>query len=142
MIPYAAAVSGSSVSYPTMESRRIARSRTLRAIGPSDVNKAGQPSHIPVRLTRPADGCIPTRLFHVDGRRIEAEPSSPTPTVAKFDARPAPVPPDEPPGVRSSAYGFLVAPNKEPNAFPPPNSPSVVFPMTIAPAFLSLAIAN
>src|SRR6476660_5709279 len=103
MLPYDAAVRGSSVSYPTMESRRIARSRTFLAIGPSDVNKAGQPSHIPVRLTRPADGCMPTRLFHVDGRRTEAEPSSPTPTVAKFAATLAPVPPDDPPDVRSSA---------------------------------------
>src|SRR2546426_12489222 len=104
-----------------MTSSRRVRSLTVRAIGPSDVWRAGQPSHMPVRLTKPAEGCMPTRLFHVDGRRIEAEPSSPTPTAAKFDARPAPVPPDEPPGVRSSAYGFLVAPNKEPNAFPPPN---------------------
>src|SRR5947207_205879 len=90
-----------------MTSSRRARSVTVRAIGPSDVWSAGQPSHMPVRLTKPAEGCMPTRLFHVDGRRMEAEPSSPTPTVAKFDARPAPVPPDEPPGVRSSAYGFL-----------------------------------
>src|SRR5437867_13263168 len=97
---------------------------------------------MPVRLTKPAEGCMPARLFHVDGRRMEAEPSSPTPTVAKFAARPAPVPPDEPPGVRSSAYGFRVAPNNEPNAFPPPNSPSVVFPIMMAPAFLRFPTAN
>src|SRR5215510_14385288 len=119
-----------------------ARSVTVRAMGPSDVNKAGQPSHIPVRLTSPAEGCIPTRLFHVDGRRIEAEPSSPTPTAARLAAMPAPVPPDEPPAVRSSAYGFLVAPNNEPKAFPPPNSPSVALARMMAPAFLSLPIAH
>src|SRR5436309_15809909 len=118
-----------------MTSSRRARSETVRAIGPSDVWRAGQPSHMPVRLTKPAEGCMPTRLFHVDGRRMEAEPSSPTPAVAKFDARPAPVPPDDPPGVRSSAYGFFVAVNNEPNAFPPPNSPRVVLPKVMEPVF-------
>src|SRR5262245_46736844 len=111
-------------------------------MGPSDVCRAGHPSHIPVRLTLPAAGCIPIRLLQVEGRRTDAEPSSPTPTVAKFAVSAAPVPPEDPPGVRARSYGFFVAPNREPKALPPPNSPSVVLPMITAPAFLNCPMAN
>ena len=39
--------------------------------------------------------------FQVDGLRIDAKPSCPTPTVEKFAETDAAEPPDEPPTVRS-----------------------------------------
>src|SRR3989442_9063775 len=96
------AVSGSSVSYRAITSRSLARSVTVRPIGPREQVPSGPPSNIPPRLTRPAVGLIPTTEFQVDGRRIDANPSSPTAIVAKFAERPAPDPPDEPPAVRSN----------------------------------------
>src|SRR5207247_495224 len=122
-----------------MPSRSFARSGTLRAIGPREPVTSGQPSYIPLRLTRPAVGLMPTTEFQVDGRRIDAKPSSPTAIVEKFADSPAPDPPDDPPTVRSSAYGFRVDPNREPCVSPPPSSPSVVFPRMIAPAFLNFS---
>src|ERR1700758_508186 len=136
------AVSGSSGSYPTNTSNSVAKSVTVRAIGPSEPLISGQPSYMPPRLTKPAVGLIPTTEFQVDGRRIDANPSSPTATVAKFAARPAPGPPDDPPAVRSSAYGFRVKPNSDPNVSPPPSSPSVALASMIAPAFLSFSVTK
>src|SRR5260370_35229281 len=118
-----------------MTSRSLARSVTVRRIGPRVPVISGHPSNIPLRLTSPAVGLIPTREFQVDGRRIDAKPSSPTATVAKFAARPAPGPPEEPPDVRSNAYGFRVNPKRDPNVSPPPSSPRVPLPRMIAPAF-------
>src|SRR5712691_2698946 len=115
-----------------MTSNNLARSVTVRAIGPREPVTSGHPSYIPPRLTRPAVGLIPTTPFQVDGRRIEANPSSPTAIVAKFADRPAPDPPDDPPTVRSNPKGFRVEPKREPCVSPPPNSPSVVFPRMIA----------
>src|SRR3954469_3646584 len=125
-----------------MTSRSLAMSVTVRVIGPSDPRRDGQPAHTPPRLTRPGVGRMPTMLFHVDGRRIEANPSWPTPMVAKLADTAAPVPPDEPPTVRSGSYGLRVKPNSEPNASPPPISPSVTLAMTIAPAFFSFSVTN
>src|SRR5207237_10797641 len=106
-----------------MTSRSLARSVTVRAIGPRDPVISGHPSYMPLRLTKPAVGLIPTTEFQVDGRRIDAKPSSPTATVAKFAVRLAPGPPDDPPTVRSSAYGFRVTPQREPSLSPPPSPP-------------------
>src|ERR1700674_5088893 len=97
-----------------MTSRSLATTVTVRAIGPRVPLISGQPSNMPLRLTRPAVGRIPTTEFQVDGRRMEAKPSSPTATVAKFAESAAPGPPEEPPAVRSRAYGFRVEPKSEP----------------------------
>src|SRR6267378_1818053 len=132
----------SSGSYPTSTSNSLARSVTVRAIGPSEPLISGQPSYMPLRLTRPAVGLIPTTEFQVDGRRIDAKPSSPTATVAKFAARPAPGPPDDPPAVRSRPYGFRVNPKRDPNVSPPPSSPRVPLAKMIAPAFLSFSVTK
>src|SRR5579864_1000115 len=95
---------------------------------------------MPLRLTRPEVGRMPTRSFHVEGLRMDANPSSPTAIVAKLAARQAPFPPDDPPTVLSRPYGFRVSPNSsEPSASPAPNSPSVDLPRMIAPAFLNLS---
>ena len=47
---------------------------TVRVIGPSDPRRDGQPAHTPPRLTSPGVGRMPTMLFQVEGRRIEAKP--------------------------------------------------------------------
>ena len=55
---------------------------------------------MPSRLTSPIVGRMPTRELADDGERIELIVSVPIPATPKLAARPAPVPPDEPPGVR------------------------------------------
>ena len=55
---------------------------------------------IPARLTRPTVGRIPTKLLADAGERIELIVSVPRPITPIFDAIVAPVPPEEPPGVR------------------------------------------
>jgi hypothetical protein len=47
---------------------------------------------MPLRDTRPGLGRIPTTLFHVEGRRIDAKPSSPIATAPRFALTPAPEP--------------------------------------------------
>src|SRR5215470_19319248 len=96
-----------------MTSRVRARSSTVRVIGPNPPTMPGHPANIPVRLTIPGVGFMPASADQVEGRRIEARPSSPIPIAAKFAAMLAPVPPDEPPGVRLRSYGFFVAPNRD-----------------------------
>src|SRR5205807_7928372 len=113
--------------------------RTLRAMGPSEPTSEGQPPYTPLRLTSPAVGRIPTRLFQVDGRRMEASPSWPTATVAKLALMLAPGPPDDPPTVRSRSYGLRVTPNREPKVSPAANSARVALPRMIAPAAFSFS---
>ncbi len=48
---------------------------------------------MPVRLTKPNVGRMPTRLLADAGERIELIVSVPIPSSPKFAARPAPVPP-------------------------------------------------
>src|SRR5271167_194257 len=80
-----------------------AASATVRARGPtaSCVNETGI---TPARLISPRVGRKPTRPLAEDGERIEFTVSEPVPTVAKLAAKAAPVPPEEPPGVRDSSY--------------------------------------
>src|SRR5450631_407391 len=65
---------------------------------------------IPLRLTRPTVGLMPTRPFADDGHTIEPSVSVPIPSAARFAESPAPVPELEPQGLRSRAYGCLVKP--------------------------------
>jgi hypothetical protein len=62
---------------------------------------------IPSRLVSPIVERIPTKLVCEDGPRIELPVSDPRPTAPKTAAA---VPPLEPAGTRSSAYGFRVYP--------------------------------
>src|SRR5689334_9156737 len=122
-----------------MASSSLAKSATVRAMGPDEPIGDGYPSYIPLRLTRPGVGLIPTTSFQVEGRRIDAKVSSPIARVERFALRHAAEPPDEPPVVRSRSYGLRLTPKRDPYASPPPNSPSVVLPRMIAPAFLNFA---
>src|SRR5215210_1619516 len=84
-------------------------SATVRAIGPA-VSCVCEIGMIPVRLTRPTVGLIPTRPLAPDGHTIDPSVSVPTPTTARFAAIAAPVPALDPHGLRSRTYGFFTCP--------------------------------
>ena len=90
----------------------------LRAIGPpmSCVLESGT---MPVRLDSPCVPRRPTRLLCDAGLRIDPHVSLPMPAAAKLAATAAPVPPLEPPGLRSRSYGFFVCPKREPTVVIP-----------------------
>ena len=52
---------------------------------------------MPARETSAQLVRMPARALFDDGLRTEPQVSEPKPTTPKFAARPAPVPPDEPP---------------------------------------------
>src|SRR5947209_18683854 len=89
--------------------RRIAASRTVRAIGP-DVSWLCAIGMMPARLTRPSVGLIPTNPDADDGQTTEPTVSVPMPTAARFAAIADPVPELEPQALRSRTYGLLVSP--------------------------------
>src|SRR5688500_1741014 len=65
---------------------------------------------MPLRDTNPTVGFNPT-IPHIDaGQRIDPSVSVPTPTAPRFAAIAAPVPDDEPHGLRSKIYGLRVCP--------------------------------
>src|SRR5271163_2959977 len=103
---------------------------------------------IPLRLTRPTVGLIPTSPFNVEGHTIDPFVSVPTPTAARFAETPEPDPELDPQGLRSSAYGFLVSP---PRPLQPlvewlermfAHSLRLVLPRMTAPAARSLCATN
>src|SRR5436305_15305950 len=89
--------------------RRIAASRTVRAIGP-EVSWLCAIGMMPARLTRPSVGLIPTKPDADDGQTTDASVSVPMPTAAKFAAIADPVPELDPHAFRSRTYGFFVSP--------------------------------
>src|SRR5579871_6305152 len=65
---------------------------------------------MPVRLTRPIVGLMPTSELTCDGETIDPSVSVPMATAARLAATATADPELEPDGFRSSAYGFLVWP--------------------------------
>src|SRR6185295_18756941 len=65
---------------------------------------------MPLRLTRPSVGLMPTRPLLLEGETIDPSVSVPIAAAARFAAMAAPEPELDPDGLRSSAYGFLVWP--------------------------------
>ena len=63
----------------------------------------GTAQTIPLRLTSPIVGLIPTSPFAPDGQTIDPSVSVPMPIAARFAAIAAPVPELDPHGFRSSA---------------------------------------
>jgi hypothetical protein len=66
---------------------------------------------MPVRLTRPSVGLMPTAMFAVPGLRIDPDVSVPIATVTRFAATAMPGPELDPPGVntgRPSLNGAMV----------------------------------
>ena len=82
----------------------------------------------------------PTRWWCADGIRIEPQVSLPMPKAPKLAATAAPVPPLDPPGLRSGSYGLRVwPPNDAMVVMPRANSCMLVLPRMIAPAARSRA---
>src|SRR5437868_10408801 len=65
---------------------------------------------IPLRLTRPSVGLMPTSELAAEGETIEPSVSVPTAMAQKLAAVAAPEPELEPDGERSSAYGLRPCP--------------------------------
>src|SRR5712692_4523882 len=65
---------------------------------------------IPARLTNPTVGFIPTMPLIDDGLTIEPSVSVPIAAAQRLAATATADPELEPEGLRSNAYGFLVAP--------------------------------
>ena len=65
---------------------------------------------MPVRLSNPTVGLIPTIPLADEGQTIDPSVSVPTATVQRFAETAAPEPELDPHGFRSSAYGFRVSP--------------------------------
>src|SRR5690348_4694200 len=65
---------------------------------------------MPVRLTRPAVGLMPTTPHALDGETIEPSVSVPMASGARPADTPAADPELDPDGLRSSAYGLAVCP--------------------------------
>src|SRR5688572_27716288 len=125
----------------------MAASRTVRAIGPA-VSCEWEIGMMPVRLTSPTVGLMPTMPHTLDGHTIEPSVSVPTATAHKLAATAAPEPELDPHGLRSSAYGLRVSP-------PRPLQPLVewllrilahslrfVFPSSTAPALRNCWTTN
>ena len=74
----------------------------MRAIGPA-VSWLCEIGTMPLRLTRPSVGLIPTRPLVFDGDTIEPSVSVPIAAAPRFAAMAAPEPELEPDGLRSSA---------------------------------------
>src|SRR5436190_23329594 len=127
-----------------MALRRIAASVTVRHIGPA-VSWLWAMGTIPVALTSPSVGLIPTMPFALDGQTIEPSVSVPIDNAQRFAAVAAPDPELDPHGLRSRLYGFLHCP---PLALQPlvervdrkfAHSLMFAFPRSTAPAARSLA---
>src|SRR5688572_30750862 len=123
-----------------MAPSRIAASATVRAIGPG-VSWLCAMGMIPLRLSNPSVGLIPTMPLVWLGQMIEPSVSVPTAATQKFAATAAPEPEEEPHAERSNAYGLRVKPPREdhplmdllPRKFA--HSLRFVFPKMTAPAF-------
>src|SRR5512144_462521 len=104
MVPAASAGSRLAIA-----ARSSAASATVRVIGPA-VSWLCAIGTMPVRLTRPSVGLMPTSPFEVAGDTIDPSVSVPTAAAARFAATATPDPELDPDGLRSSAYGFFVCP--------------------------------
>ena len=93
--------------------------------------------------TRPRAGFSPTSPQHAAGIRIEPPPSLPCAIGTIPAATAAAAPPLEPPGVRSSAHGFAVGPNRRGSVVGRiPFSGMFVLPTITNPAARSRATQN
>src|SRR5438067_986874 len=101
------AVVGSRGSCPAMAFNSSAQSSTDRAIGPA-WSRLHARGISPALLTRPNVGLIPTVPHSEDGMRMEPPVSEPVAPRHIPEARAAPDPPLDPPGIRVVSHGFDV----------------------------------
>src|SRR5918993_5931418 len=87
-------------------------SATVRDIGPA-VSCEIEIGMIPVRLTSPTVGFMPTSPDTAAGQMMLPSVSVPTPMAPRLAAMADPVPELDPHGLRSSTYGFFVWPPRE-----------------------------
>src|SRR5262252_8232808 len=90
-----------------MASSSSAASRTVLAIGPAE-SWLAEIGMMPSPGTRPTVGFSPTRQHEAAGLTMEPSVSVPTAATARPAAGAVPEPELEPPGERSSTYGFRV----------------------------------
>src|SRR3954468_1113952 len=107
MLPALASVAASRGSTPVMALKTAAASATLRASGPI-VSWVWEIGITPALLVSPTVGLIPTTPLALAGETIEPLVSVPMATAHRRAGGATPEPELEPPGVRSSAYGFRV----------------------------------
>src|SRR5262245_10891539 len=100
-------VFGSRESVPAMVARRVARSRTQRAIGPG-WSSDGAKGMAPSQLTSPKLGFKPATPQYDAGRVIEPPVCEPSAPRHMPHARAAAEPLLDPPGVRSRFHGLRV----------------------------------
>jgi MFS family permease len=117
----------------------VERPRARELFGPA-VSWLCAMGTMPVRLTRPSVGLMPTTELLFAGETMEPSVSVPTATAARLAATAAPDPELEPDGLRSSAYGLRHCP---PRPLQPEvecverkfaHSDRLVFPSITAPA--------
>ena len=104
-----AAVAGSAGSGPASAASRAAASATVRAIGPA-VSCAAEMGTMPVRLTRPTVGLMPTTPQAAAGETIEPSVSVPTASGASPAATAAADPELDPDGLRPAPCGLTAWP--------------------------------
>src|SRR5438128_2543363 len=92
-----------------MASSRSEQSSALRAIGPT-VSKVQETGRTPRFETRPIEGRMPVTPQRQAGMRIEPAVSVQRVPAARSAAAAAPLPPLEPPQLRSGGYGFRAGP--------------------------------
>ncbi len=127
-------LNGSRESKPLLTSNHRAVSRTDRLRQPGTAVRLPGPIWGP-RGMRPQVHFRPNRPQNPAGMRIEPPPSPPVAMGSRPPATAAPLPPDEPPGVRSGFHGLRVAPCNLVNVWlTPPNSDDVVCAASTAPA--------
>ena len=87
--------------------------------------------------TTPNEGLWPNTPQKADGTRTDPPMSVPISKLVMPHATAAAAPPDDPPGTRARSHGLFVVPNISLNVWKSPDHRgTLVFPNTIAPAFL------
>ena len=120
-----------------MTCKKMAASRTVRAMGPWHEKFTGNQLPMPVsrRGTRPWVGLIPYTPQRPLGMRMEPPPSLPWAMELMPAATDAAAPPLDPPLVRPVSHGFRQSsPSRFSVVAERPNSGVLVFPRLTAPA--------
>ena len=127
-------VDGSVGSGPPIASRRSAQSSAVRASGPT-VSYVQETGITPRFGTRPVVGRIPVTPQSAAGMRTEPAVSVPSAPGTRPAATAAPLPPLDPPQIRSVSHGLRAGPNASLVVeAPQANSCVLSLPTTTAPA--------
>ena len=102
------AVAASSGSGPAMAASSVAAPRTSRAIGPA-VSCDSASGMMPLRLTSPSVGLMPTIPLIDDGQMIEPSVSVPTASGTRPVATATAEPLEDPQGLRAGSIAWRAA---------------------------------